>query len=121
MLAGVWTIRGYGYWAVELKETGELIGRVGAWFPIWYPEIEVGWLIARELWGRGFASEAGVRPCARFRQARRRPRRRASSTRTTSHRDAWPRSWAGSIEKTFMFRATRNWSSTGTPRRRNDW
>ena len=24
---------GYGYWAVELKATGELIGRVGSWFP----------------------------------------------------------------------------------------
>lgn len=60
MLAGVWTIRGYGYWAVELKETGALIGRVGAWYPIWYPEVEVGWLIARELWGRGYATEAGA-------------------------------------------------------------
>jgi len=60
MLAGVWTIRGYGYWAVELKETGELIGRVGAWFPLWYPEVEVGWLIARERWGSGYATEAGA-------------------------------------------------------------
>jgi RimJ/RimL family protein N-acetyltransferase len=60
MLAGVWTIRGYGYWAVELKTTGELIGRVGAWFPLWYPEVEVGWLIARERRGHGYATEAGA-------------------------------------------------------------
>ena len=60
MLAGVWTIRGYGYWAVELKATGELIGRVGVWFPLWYPEIEAGWLITRERWGSGFATEAGA-------------------------------------------------------------
>jgi RimJ/RimL family protein N-acetyltransferase len=60
MLAGVWSIRGYGYWAVELRATGELIGRVGVWFPVWYPEIEAGWLIAREHWGSGYATEAGA-------------------------------------------------------------
>jgi RimJ/RimL family protein N-acetyltransferase len=60
MLAGVWTIKGYGYWAVELKATGEFIGRVGVWFPAWYPEIEAGWLIAREHWGSGYATEAGA-------------------------------------------------------------
>jgi RimJ/RimL family protein N-acetyltransferase len=60
MLAGVWTIRGYGYWAAELKATGELIGRVGVWYPPFYPEIEAGWLIAREHWGSGYATEAGA-------------------------------------------------------------
>ncbi len=45
---------------MELKATGEFTWRVGVWVPLWYPEIEAGWLIARELWGRGFATEAGA-------------------------------------------------------------
>jgi RimJ/RimL family protein N-acetyltransferase len=59
MQAGIWTIRGYGLWAVELRATGELVGRVGAWFPEGWPEIEVGWVIAPEHWGSGYATEAG--------------------------------------------------------------
>ena len=60
MLAGIWIIRGYGHWAIEVKETGELIGRAGAWFPDgWYPEMEAGWVVGREHWGSGYATEAG--------------------------------------------------------------
>jgi RimJ/RimL family protein N-acetyltransferase len=59
MIAGVWTLRGYGHWAVEVKASGELIGRVGLWFPDWYPEVEAAWTIARDHWGSGYATEAG--------------------------------------------------------------
>jgi RimJ/RimL family protein N-acetyltransferase len=58
MHAGIWTIRGYGLWAVELRATGELIGRAGVWFPEGWPEIEAGWMISREHWGAGYATEA---------------------------------------------------------------
>jgi [ribosomal protein S5]-alanine N-acetyltransferase len=58
MTAGIWSIRGYGHWAVELRATGELIGRVGVWFPEWFPEIEAAWMIGRDHWGSGYATEA---------------------------------------------------------------
>jgi RimJ/RimL family protein N-acetyltransferase len=59
MVAGIWTIRGYGPWAVALRTTDELVGRAGVWFPEGWPDIEVGWVFGREHWGSGFATEAG--------------------------------------------------------------
>jgi RimJ/RimL family protein N-acetyltransferase len=59
MLAGIWSLRGYGQWAIEEKTSGTLVGRAGVWFPEGFPEIEAGWVIAREHWGSGFATEAG--------------------------------------------------------------
>jgi RimJ/RimL family protein N-acetyltransferase len=59
MQAGIWTLRGYGHWAIEVKATGELVGRAGVWFPEGWPEIEAGWVIDREHWGAGYATEAG--------------------------------------------------------------
>ncbi len=35
---GHWTLRGYGFWAVEEKQTGNLAGCVGLWFPDGWPE-----------------------------------------------------------------------------------
>jgi RimJ/RimL family protein N-acetyltransferase len=57
--AGHWCIRGYGLWAIELKETKELIGRAGVWFPDGWPETEAAWAIDPNHWGRGYATEAG--------------------------------------------------------------
>jgi RimJ/RimL family protein N-acetyltransferase len=59
MQAGIWVLRGYGQWAVEVKATGELVGRAGVWFPEGWPEIEAGWVIGRDHWGSGYATEAG--------------------------------------------------------------
>ena len=58
MLAGHWQLKGFGHWAVEVKETGAFIGRVGLWFPEGWPDYEVGWVIARDAWGHGYATEA---------------------------------------------------------------
>jgi RimJ/RimL family protein N-acetyltransferase len=59
-----WSRLGFGYWAVELRETGELIGRTGAKrHTDWGldPEnTEVGWLYARSAWGRGIATEGAI-------------------------------------------------------------
>ncbi|EIL94572.1 N-acetyltransferase GCN5 [Rhodanobacter sp. 115] len=33
MLIGHWQLRGYGMWALELKESGEFIGRAGLFHP----------------------------------------------------------------------------------------
>lgn len=56
---GHWQLRGYGQWALEDRATGDLVGRAGLWQPEGWPGLEVGWLLARSSWGRGFATEAG--------------------------------------------------------------
>jgi RimJ/RimL family protein N-acetyltransferase len=56
--AGHWALRGYGNWAVERGEDGELLGRVGLWQPEGWPGLELGWMLARHAWGRGYATEA---------------------------------------------------------------
>ena len=56
---GHWELRGCGQWALIERETGRLVGRAGLLQPEAWPGLEVGWLVAREHWGRGFAPEAG--------------------------------------------------------------
>jgi len=56
---GHWQLRGYGQWALEERETGRFIGRAGLWRPEGWPGLEVGWVLSREAWGRGYATEAG--------------------------------------------------------------
>ena len=58
MVLGHWHLRGFGFWAVEEKESGELVGRVGCWQPEGWPGLEVGWALRRRFWGRGYATEA---------------------------------------------------------------
>jgi RimJ/RimL family protein N-acetyltransferase len=58
-----WRERGYGLWALERTDTGEFIGYTGLW-PAEFdapftPAVEVGWRLAPEHWGHGFATEAG--------------------------------------------------------------
>jgi len=52
-----WRIRGFGLWAVEEKASGALVGRIGLLRPDGWPGLEVAWLVARERWGEGFATE----------------------------------------------------------------
>jgi len=54
--------RGWGLWALELKDTGEFIGYTGLHdidnqLPF-APGIEIGWRISKEFWGNGYTSEA---------------------------------------------------------------
>jgi RimJ/RimL family protein N-acetyltransferase len=58
MLIGHWSLRGYGSWGVEEKESGTFLGRVGFIHPAAWPDFELGWALAREGWGRGYATEA---------------------------------------------------------------
>lgn len=58
LVVGHWMLRGYGMWAVERKEDGAFIGRVGLWNPEGWPGLEVGWTLGREFWGQGYATEA---------------------------------------------------------------
>jgi RimJ/RimL family protein N-acetyltransferase len=55
---GMWLMHGAGWWGVELAETGELVGSVGAFIRETSPELELGWMIHRPFWRRGFATEA---------------------------------------------------------------
>ncbi len=43
---------------VEEKGTGKFTGRVGPFFPPSWPGFEVGWGIAKEFRGKGYALEA---------------------------------------------------------------
>jgi RimJ/RimL family protein N-acetyltransferase len=60
LMLGHWQLRGYGIWAVEERATGELVGRIGLHRPEGWPALEVGWLLARPRWGRGYATEGAA-------------------------------------------------------------
>ncbi|MFD0978866.1 GNAT family N-acetyltransferase [Tropicimonas aquimaris] len=58
-LTSMWLLRGYGIFAMERRDTGAVIGSVGPWEPITWPERELSWSIwsaADE--GRGYVTEA---------------------------------------------------------------
>jgi RimJ/RimL family protein N-acetyltransferase len=55
---GHWVLRGHGMWAIEERASGRLIGRVGFLNPEGWPGAELGWLLARDAWGQGYATEA---------------------------------------------------------------
>jgi len=55
--------QGWGFWALELKQDASFIGFTGLHKPQYElpvtPCVEVGWRLAREHWGKGYATEAG--------------------------------------------------------------
>ncbi|WP_329595003.1 GNAT family N-acetyltransferase [Streptomyces sp. NBC_01005] len=53
-----WAARGHGLCAVELRSSGEFIGRSGLQYWQQFDEIELGWTLKAEQWGRGYATEA---------------------------------------------------------------
>ncbi|MGK5742181.1 GNAT family N-acetyltransferase [Micromonospora sp. URMC 103] len=57
-----WEERGFGLFAVEVRETGALIGWAGLAVPEFLPEVlpavEIGWRLNRASWGHGYATEA---------------------------------------------------------------
>ncbi|WP_028455906.1 GNAT family N-acetyltransferase [Chitinilyticum litopenaei] len=57
-MAGHWALRGYGPYAIEERASGRVLGAAGLWHPNDWPETEIKWLLAREHWGQGYASEA---------------------------------------------------------------
>ena len=61
---GLWCVLGYGYWAIEEKSSGRFIGDIG--YADFKREIEpslegmpeLGWVLAADCHGQGYASEA---------------------------------------------------------------
>jgi RimJ/RimL family protein N-acetyltransferase len=64
-----WDERGFGLFAVEVRQTSELAGFTGLAIPTFLPEVmpavEIGWRLGRPYWGQGFATEA-ARAALRF-------------------------------------------------------
>ena len=58
VIAGHWALYGVGMFAVEERSSGRYVGRVGPWLPPEWPDFEIGWGIAREARGKGYAVEA---------------------------------------------------------------
>ena len=58
MVIGHWSLRSYGLWAATERASGALVGRIGFWNPDGWPGFELGWLLGRPYWGRGYATEA---------------------------------------------------------------
>jgi RimJ/RimL family protein N-acetyltransferase len=62
--AGLWSLLGFGYWAVERRADGRFVGDVG--FADFRRDIvpsmdgvpEMGWALSPSLQGQGYASEA---------------------------------------------------------------
>jgi RimJ/RimL family protein N-acetyltransferase len=64
MILGHWQLRGYGLWAVEERASRALIGRIGFFEPEGWPGFELGWVLRRESWGKGYATEGASRALA---------------------------------------------------------
>ena len=62
---GHWQLRGYGLWAVVEKSTSRLVGHLGFLNPEGGHGIEIGWVLAREAWGQGYALE-GTQAALRY-------------------------------------------------------
>jgi RimJ/RimL family protein N-acetyltransferase len=62
--AGLWSLLGFGYWAIEEKATGDYVGELGfADFkrdvtPSLKDMAELGWALASRVHGKGYATDA---------------------------------------------------------------
>lgn len=55
-----WHTRGYGLWTVVEKASGRVIGTVGLQKWKGWPDTELAWVIHRDFWSQGLATEAAV-------------------------------------------------------------
>ncbi len=60
LFIGHWHLRGYGWWAVEDRRSRDFLGRIGLYNPEGWPGIEIGWLLRRDKWGAGLATEGAT-------------------------------------------------------------
>ena len=58
---GHWQFRGWGMWILTRAGEDRALGAVGPWYPVGWPEREIGWMIWDEsLEGTGLAREAAL-------------------------------------------------------------
>lgn len=55
-----WRLRGYGKWALERKDTGDVVGGCGIVWPEGWPRSELTWWIGGASRRMGFAKEASL-------------------------------------------------------------
>ena len=60
-----WLERGYGMLAVIERASGRFLGRAGLKYWPQFEENELGWVLRRDAWGRGYTTEAG-RACVQW-------------------------------------------------------
>lgn len=53
-----WSLRGYGPFGLDDRQTGAYLGEVGIYQPDGYPGPELGWFLVPAAEGRGYAAEA---------------------------------------------------------------
>ena len=63
--AGAWDIQGFSNFSIIEKASGRWIGRAGPWIPPEWHGAEIGWALARDAQGKGYATEAATR-CLRW-------------------------------------------------------
>lgn len=59
-MIGSWHAEGFAMFSVIEKASGRWIGRLGPWRPSGWPGTEIGWAIARDCWGKGYAVEGAT-------------------------------------------------------------
>jgi RimJ/RimL family protein N-acetyltransferase len=64
IILGHQVLRGYSIFALEEKAQGRLVGYCGPWFPLGFPEPEIGWGLLPSESGKGYATEAAKRALA---------------------------------------------------------
>jgi RimJ/RimL family protein N-acetyltransferase len=55
--------RGFGWWALESRDTGEFVGRAGldvVGDDVPFTGVDIGWRLTRSAWGHGYATEAAT-------------------------------------------------------------
>ncbi len=61
MSIGHWALHGYGFFTMELKDSGTACGLAGLWNPEGWPEPELGWVLFDGFEGKGLAREGAER------------------------------------------------------------
>jgi RimJ/RimL family protein N-acetyltransferase len=57
-VVGAWAIVGFSMFSVIEAASGRWIGRTGPWRPEGWPGNEIGWSFSKDVWGKGYATEA---------------------------------------------------------------